>query len=153
MPRYPDRTGFTLLELLIVLVIGGILTSLTIRSFSQVHGSLGTSTAQSAFTAMHAQARALAVERGERILFVVDPETGVVSLEDEDGASVQSRNFDGEYDVSIATTGGEIRLCMTPRGFADPRCGNVSDRVEVRFTRGDRTRTLELLPLGQVREI
>lgn len=152
MHRLRGRTGFTLLELLIVLVIGGILSAVAIRSFSVVHGSLGTNTAQSSFMTMHAHARALSVERGIPILLVVDPGTDLVTVEDGDGNVIQTRNFASDYDVSIGAGDGEVRLCFTPRGFADPRCGNVGGVTEVSFTRGGRTRTLELLPLGQARE-
>lgn len=152
MRRFHSQTGFTVLELLIVLVVGGLLTTIAIRSFSQVHGSLATNTAISSFMTMHAQARSLSVERGQPILLVANPSTGLVSLQELDGTIVRSRSFVGDYAVAIGTPGGEVRLCMTPRGFADPRCGNVSDRTEVSFTRDGRTRTLVLLPLGQALE-
>lgn len=152
MPHVRSRWGFTLIELLIVLVVGGLLSTVAIRSFSQVHGSLGARTAQSTFLTMHAHARAIAVEQGQPIILVVDPGTDMVRLERQDGSLVRGRDFGAEYDVSIQTGGGTVRLCMTPRGFADPGCGNVNDRVEVRFVRGGRTRTVGLLPLGQAME-
>lgn len=153
MPRVQPRSGFTILELLIVLVVGGLLSMVTIRSFSQVHGNLGARTAQSTFLGMHAQARGMAVERGQRIILTVTPSTGIVTLEEPDGTVVRSRDFSEDYDVSIETDGGGIvRLCMTPRGYAEPACGNVSARVELRFVRGGRTRSVALLPLGQATE-
>jgi prepilin-type N-terminal cleavage/methylation domain-containing protein len=150
--RRLEPNGFTVLELLIVLVVGGILTTIAVRSFSQVHGGLGTHTAVSSFMTMHAQARALAVERGRPILLVADASTGRVSIEETDGTTVRERDFADAYDVTIGAPGDEVRLCMTARGFADPRCGNVNDRTPVTFTRGGRTRTLVLLPLGQALE-
>lgn len=156
MPRVHTRAGFTLIELLIVLVVGGLLSMVTIRSFGQVHGSLGSRTAQTTFLGMHAQARAMAVERGESIILTVNPGTDTVTLERADGTVVRDRNFAQDYDVSIQTdsgvSGGIVRLCMTPRGYAEPACGNVATRVEVRFVRGGRTRTVALLPLGQASE-
>lgn len=154
MPRVHTRAGFTLIELLIVLVVGGLLSMVTIRSFGQVHGNLGARTAQTTFLGMHAQARALAVERGESIILTVNPGTDTVTLERADGTVVRTRNFAQDYDVSIQTDSGAstVRLCMTPRGYAEPSCGNVATRVEVRFVRGGRTRTVALLPLGQASE-
>ncbi len=155
MQRLRRQRGFTLLELLIVLVVGGILSMVTIRSFSQVHGSLGARTAQSTFMTMHAQARANAVERGHNVILRVSPGTDRVELEAQtvDGPVVlRTRNFAADYDVSIQTDDGNVELCMTPRGFASTSCGNVNSRVQVRFVRGDRTRTVVLLPLGQLVE-
>lgn len=152
MPHVRTRLGFTVIELLIVLVVGGLLSTVAIRSFSQVHGSLGARTAQSTFLTMHAHARSMAVEHGQPVILVVDPAADRVRLEGEDGTVLRSRDFAGDYDVSIQTGGGTVRLCMTPRGFADPGCGNVNDRVEVRFVRGGRTRIVGLLPLGQAVE-
>lgn len=144
-----NRRGFTLIELLIVVVVGGLLSAVTIRSFSQVHGSLGSRTAQSTFLTMHAQTRALAVERGEPMILEVDRSTAMVRIEDSGGTVVRSRNFGSDYDVTIEAHSQLVRMCMTPRGVADPGCGNVSNSTEIGFVRGDRTRTVVLLPLGQ----
>jgi prepilin-type N-terminal cleavage/methylation domain-containing protein len=153
MHRLRGPGGFTLLELLIVLVIGGVLGTVTIRSFSQVHGSLGARTAQSTFLTMHAQARAIAVEQGRDILLVVDPASGEVRIEREsDNGIIRIRNLADDYDVAVTVSGGLLALCMTARGFADPRCGNVADRREVTFTRGGTSRTVAILPLGQALE-
>ncbi|MEX2531158.1 MAG: GspH/FimT family pseudopilin [Gemmatimonadota bacterium] len=150
-PRAPG--GFTLLELLIVLVIGGVLGTVSLRSFSQVQGNLGARTAQSTFFTMHAQARAIAVEQGRDVLLVVDPTAGEVRIEREsDNGVIRVRNLADDYDVTVTVSGGSLALCMTARGFADPRCGNVSDRREVTFTRGGRSRTVAILPLGQAME-
>ncbi len=149
----PRRTaGFTLIEMLIVVVVGGLMSMIAIRSFSQVHGALGARTAQTTFMTIHAQTRALAVERGEAIVLRVDPASGVVSVTTEGGTVIQSRNFAQDYEVAVTTPGGVVELCMTPRGYADTRCGNVTTRTEIVFTRGARTRRVALLPLGQLQE-
>ena len=152
MRRLRTCSGVTLIELLLVLVIGGIMSMVAIRSFSQVHGSLGARTAQSTFTGMHAQARAISVEHGIPVLLRVDPESGAVSIQDLSGEVLRSRDFAASYDVTIGTPNGVVDLCMVPRGFADPRCGNVNDRTEITFTRGNRVRSVTLLPLGQLVE-
>lgn len=149
MPDVRHHKGFTLIELLIVLVVGGLLGSVTIRAFSQVHGSLGSRTAQSTFLTMHAQARALAVERGEAMVLEVDRDAGVVRIEDAAGDVERARDFGRDYEVEIRAPASMVRLCMTPRGIADPACGNVSGSTEIQFVRGDRTRAVVLLPLGQ----
>jgi len=156
MQRLRHRRGFTLLELLIVLVVGGVLSMVTIQSFSQVHGSLAARTAQSTFMTLHAQARASAVERGHNVILRVTPGSNLVEVEAQPSGGpsvvIRSRNFAADYDVSLETDGGVVELCMTPRGFASTSCGNVTSRVQVRFVRGDRTRSVTLLPLGQLME-
>jgi len=152
MGRLRTCSGITLIELILVLVVGGIMSMVAVRSFSQVHGSLGARTAQATFTGMHAQARAISVEQGVPILLRVDPQSGVVSIRNLSGDVLRSRDFGTSYDVTIGTPNGVVDLCMVPRGFADPRCGNVDDRTEITFTLGNRARTVALLPLGQLVE-
>lgn len=152
MGRLRTSSGITLIELILVLVVGGIMSMVAVRSFSQVHGSLGARTAQSTFTGMHAQARAISVEQGVPILLRVDPQSGVVSIRNLSGDVLRSRDFGTSYDVTIGTPNGVVDLCMVPRGFADPRCGTVDDRTEITFTLGSRVRTVALLPLGQLVE-
>jgi prepilin-type N-terminal cleavage/methylation domain-containing protein len=152
MRRIRSQSGLTVIELLIVLVVGGILSMAAIRGFGGVHGNLATRSAQSTFMTMHAHARALAVERGEPIILRVDTTDGMVTVETGDGEVIQARDFSREYDVEFKGSKEVIRLCMTARGFADPRCGNVDGKVKLEFVRGQRSRGIALLPLGQLTE-
>jgi prepilin-type N-terminal cleavage/methylation domain-containing protein len=145
------RRGFTLLELVVVIAIGGILSSVAILAFSQVQGQLATRSALSNFLSLHAQARALAVERGGMSQFIVDEGEGEVRIEF-GGVVVSELSLADEFAVTLDADGG-LTHCFTPRGIADLGCTTFNTATNVTFTRGNRTATVQLLPLGQAREI
>lgn len=150
VPTLRSRRGFTLLELLVVVSVGGVLTSLTFMTFSRVHGQLGTSSAVSNVLSLHHQARALAVERGALVNFVVDEALGEVRVEG--GGQVLNRlDVTGEFEVTL-DAGGGLTQCFTPRGVADLTCTTFDRPATITLTRGGRVGTIELLPLGQARE-
>jgi len=143
------RSGFTLLEMIVVITITGVLTSIVFLSFSRVQGQLGTRAAQSNFLSLHAQARALAVERGQLSSFVVTEATGVVRIE-MGGVVINELSLANEFDVTV-DSGGDFTQCFSPRGIADLGCTTFSTVRTVTFTRGNRTAEVALLPLGQAR--
>ena len=154
-----NRKGFTLLEVVIVLVVAGLLVSIVVNSFGRTQTRMAPRAAQSQFLTMHAHARALAVERGVLARLHVDPGTGLVSvfLQDdplldqmEDWELAISRDFTASYGVTIETSpSGELQLAMTPRGYASPAANSFNDEGRVRFVRGNQAREVVLLPLGQ----
>lgn len=148
--------GFTLLELVVVLAVGGILAAVVIVSFGGVQGRLGVRGAQNAILGMHAQTRALAVERGGRARLIVDVAEGVVAIDlqlDPGGTPevVERRNFRDAYRVSLQSEPAEIVVCMTPRGYADPGCNSYGQRGVLRISgQNGREVVIHFLPLGQV---
>jgi prepilin-type N-terminal cleavage/methylation domain-containing protein len=150
------REGFTILELVIVLAIGGILATVVTATFSGVMDRIAVRSAQTEFLTLHAQTRALAIERGVSVRLAVDPTTGIVTIEqgcDGLGTVFQSRDFEGNHAVTLETSGGTLGLCMTPRGYADPAQNTFDGETRIAFVRGDRLLSVVLFPLGQaVRE-
>lgn len=143
------RSGFTLLEMIVVITIGGILASIVFTTFSRVQGQLGTRSAQTNFLSLHAQARSLAVERGQMARFIVTEDTGRVRIEV--GTDVINElSLADEFDVTM-DSGGDFTHCFSPRGIADLGCTTFSTVRTVTFTRGNRTTQVALLPLGQAR--
>lgn len=156
-----NRAGFSILELITVLVIGGVLVGITINSFSRVGGRMGVSSARSNFMSLNAQARSFAVERGVVVRLIVDPEANVVRVETGPaGAPVVLNRIDlqREFGVDIQVPAGALSpagtlvLCMTPRGIANTACNSFAGATRLTFVRGDREARLDLLPLGQARE-
>ncbi len=146
------RRGFTILELVIVLGIGALVAGIAIAGFGGIQARLGVRAAEARFLSMHGQTRALAVERGRAVRLSVNPETGVVRIEEGcagDGPEIDARDFGAIHAVTIETGVGVLWLCMTPRGFADIGANSFSQEARVSFVRGDRSATVVLLPLGQ----
>lgn len=156
-PRNLDVRGFTILELITVIVIGAVMSGLMINAFSRVRGQLSTRSAQSNFMGLHAQARAFAVERGVQVRLVVDEDEDRVRIEvlAPDGVDVRNEmDFRSAFGVDMVTGQGSVNVCFTPRGMANPACAGAftGNSLVVRFDAGGRSRTVTVFPMGQARE-
>lgn len=153
------RKGFTLLELVIVVVITAVLAGVVVNSFSRMAGQLNTRSAHDNFLSLHAQARAFAVERGVEVRLIIDPAQDRVRIETTADGQVELLNemdFRENFAVDlIRVTGQGIAvLCFTPLGVANLGCTNaVTTETTIRFDMGNRSRSIRLLPLGQARTI
>ncbi len=138
------------MELVVVLMVGSVLTSIAITSFNGVSGRYATRGARETFMAMHARARAQAVEYGRTVRLNLDPGGDSVWLSR--GSEVlEVVDFGREFDVDVRTsTSSDLRVCMNARGFADTRCNNFTSPVTVTFLLGSDTASLQVLSLGQM---
>lgn len=158
--RGNGTAGFSLLELVIVLVIGGIMAAVVVGNLGGVQARMGVRSAESNFLSMHAQTRALAVERGIAVGLLASPGDGMVTVRegcDGSGTVLQSRDFGSEFGVTLDIGSGALLnigdgalvLCMTPRGYANPDGNSFENEARVNFVRGEHVRTVLLRPLGQ----
>ena len=144
------RSGFSIIELVVVLMVGSVLTSIAMTSFNGVSGRFATKGARQIFMAMNARARAQAVESGRTVWLNLDPGGDSVWLSR--GSEVlEVLDFGEEFDVDIRTsTGSDLRVCMNARGFADTRCNNFASPVTVTFLLASDTASVRVLSLGQM---
>ena len=142
-------SGFTIIELVIVLMVGSILTSIALVGFSGVGGRYSVSGAERSFLSLHARARAQAVEFGETVQLNVDPAWDSVWVSR--GSDVlEAMNFKVEFNVDVSTSNSsDLTLCMNPRGFADTGCNSFTSPVTVSFALATDTASVRVLPLGQ----
>lgn len=148
-----DRRGFSLIELVLVLAVGGLLAAVAVNTFTSVQPRMATRSADSGFQTLHAQARAYAVERGTRTRFVVDAGQNRVSVFVGVGADeelVRSVDFLSAYNVEIDAAGSPVQLCMSPRGFGEVGCNSFTNAADVTFRRAGESRSVRILPLGQL---
>lgn len=143
--------GFTLIEVLIVIVIAGILTSMAIKGFGATSTALAARQARNVFSSMAARARAQAIESGMTTVLLASPAGDSVMILGQGGKIVENVRFREEMNVDIRSTVGDFRICMSPRGFADTDCSSFSSAFEVSFVAGGNSETIEILPLGQIR--
>jgi prepilin-type N-terminal cleavage/methylation domain-containing protein len=147
------RYGFTLIETLVAVVVAGVLAAVAFSGFGGVQERLGVRSARAAFLSSHAQARAYAVERGTLVRLVADSGSDEVSVEigcDGLGDTLESVDLEESFAVNIELEAGELSLCMTPKGIANPTLNSFGNEVTVEFVRGSASSSVVLLPLGQV---
>ncbi len=144
------RSGFSIIELVVVLMVGSVLTSIAITEFNGVSGRFAVKGARQTLMSMHARARMQAVELGQTVKLNIDPVGDSIWLSR--GALVLDVvNFGKEFNLDVQTSSdAEIQVCMNPRGFADTGCNNFNAPVTVTFVLASDTTSVRILPLGQM---
>ena len=142
------RGGFTLIELVIVLMVGALLTGIAFRSFSGVMGKMAARQARQSFASLHARTRANAIEMGENVSLNVDMDRDSVWVQ-RGATRVETIRFRIDLGVDIQGT-GSLRLCMNPRGFADTSCNSFNTTQTLVFAGGTDTAGVQIRTLGQL---
>ena len=138
------------MELVVVLMVGSILTSIAIRSFNGVSGRFATRGARETLMSMHACARAQAVEYGQTVKLNLDPIGDSVWLSRR-GEILEVVDFGEEFNVDVRTsTDSSLKVCMNARGFADTGCNNFVSPVTVTLLLTSDTVWVRVLTLGQM---
>lgn len=145
-----DMKGFTLIEVAVVLTIGGILLSMAMTGFGDVTNRMSVRSAVESFAAIQARARAHAIERGEMARLRIDPAGDSVWITT-DAGRVDFLNFRESRDVDLQSeTAGVITLCMNPRGYAEIECNSFKSEIALDFARSGESQRLLILPMGQL---
>ena len=146
-----QRTGFTIVELVIVLLMGSILTSIALYSFGNSAARYSVRGARNSFVTLHARARASAIERGTTTTLLIDLAGDSAAIIRGDTV-VERIHFDDQFDVDLQGSSTILELCMSPRGYADDGCTSFSTAQSVSFasTNGSDAESVEILPLGQL---
>ena len=144
-----DRTGseegFTLVELLIVLVLLGLMSAAVVLAFSETGGSLRDEAERFAARTRAAQERAILGARATS-LRVTDVGYGFDQRVRGDWVPVQDRELaDRRWAEGVSarpSTSGAARIIFDPTGLADP--------ASVTLERGDDRLTVTIAPDGAV---
>ena len=149
IPTRP-RLGFTLIEIVVALLIGSILTSSALSSYGNATARFQARGARDSYASMHARARAMAIERGENVRLYLLPSSDRVIITDADATwpYLDDVDFRERFDVDIQGT--NIRICMNARGYADVDCNSFSGIMQYQFVVGADSSPLTLLPMGQL---
>ena len=149
------RRGLAVLIGISVIALSTIPLTVLTRSLVGLRGSLAVHSARVRFLDLHGKSRSLSVERGIPISLVVDPRSQTVTVREgcnHVGRVVDSQDMNLSYRVELDTGGAPLRVCMTPRGGADPASNSFRERGTVTFWRGTTHASVVLLPLGQALE-
>ena len=141
--------GFTILELVFVILIGSLLTALMMQAFSGPQQTLAARGARSTFATYHARTRAAAIESGAPTLLLVDA-PGDSLLLFSGGSFIEGINVRNEYGANIVMDSTRLSICMGPRGYTMSVCNSFTTTQTIRFVVGTDTAAVDVLPLGQL---
>lgn len=148
-----SRSGFSVLELLIVISVAALMSAIAFPVWSTSKHRLDVRSAQGVFMSMQRRARVLAVERGERVRFNLSFPGDSIWITSSNGTE-ESVSLQREWGVNMVTGSGadtgEHWICNGARGFADRSCNSFSGSQVVRFELGEHLERVRVLPLGQV---
>jgi prepilin-type N-terminal cleavage/methylation domain-containing protein len=148
------RAGFTLIELVVVILIGSILMGFALASFQNAQSAFAARGAKSMYATFHQKARARAIETGETVRLIVDVQ-GDSAWMLVPGVANDIVNFRRELNVDLRASSSMFLICMTPRGFADPSCPafgyslNTSP-IRLEFWLTSDSSSVLILPMGQL---
>lgn len=133
--RSPARPGFTLVELLIVVIIAGVVGTLAVPPIQEYRNARNAVSARDAFIMISARARAAALEHGKLVLLTVSgsKDSVFVAVRDDDGTQTRIDSLGIRADWATDLIGGDRTICYTPRGFVHPSCLD-GDELPVTYT-------------------
>jgi prepilin-type N-terminal cleavage/methylation domain-containing protein len=141
------RRGFTVVELVIALLVGSILTSIALSTYGNAQGGFAVRGARNTFATMLARARAQAIEVGSRVQLFVDVAGDSIFLR-QGTTNLETYHFDDELHVDLRSSVGSFRMCMNSRGYADTDCN--SSTITLSFWQNADSTSVKILPLGQL---
>ncbi|MFO7261975.1 MAG: GspH/FimT family pseudopilin [bacterium] len=142
--------GYSGIEILVVLVIGGILAGMALPAFGRAIARRNVENARDALIVMGARARSLAIERGRAVKLGVETAAGRAWIVDGPD-TLQVLDYAGEFEADLRSVRNAalLEVCFTPRGVGGA-CGGTVLPDTVVFTRGPYTARAAIRVLGQV---
>ena len=113
-----NRKGYTLTEMLVVLIIFGVVTGLSIPRLQGVNSSAAVKSGRMATASYLAQARSIAIQRGREARFVRSGNNISVTV-DSSGTQVtylRVRNLNTTQGLTLTAT--QDLISFDPRGYA-----------------------------------
>ena len=137
------RSGFTLLEVALTLVIAGSLLGIALPRFAALKQEVVIEQAAQAIVAAHRRARTLAVASGQPAIFSVADRSLRITL---GGAPQPHWLSPGPADQGVAVTGTPRTLTFSPLGFTTG-LSNATFTLSL----GSAIRTVVISRLGRIR--
>lgn len=153
------RAGFTIIELVVIIVIMGILMTYAIPRFQSTRAQRTARNARDVFVWNAQRARARAIQTGNTYLYELDPLTEKAWIVKRNPTlpsdTLLTVNFSIGYEATVSTaSNNRITLCYNPRGYAFQCSANSpTSSVEVTFTNATYTSAARIKPMGQIQRL
>lgn len=143
------RRGFTIIEMITVILVGAILVTIAFSAFGTVSRRYSAREARNSFEALHARSRAQAIEYGQTIEFRAEADGDSIWIERND-STLEKIRLMNQFGVDLMSNPASVTLCLNSRGYGDEDCSDVSTAVTFAFATSSDTISIEMLPLGQL---
>ena len=137
------RSGYSLPEVALALVVAGLLLGIALPGFTAVKQEVAVEQAAMALVAAHRRARALAVARGHPAVLTVAERSLRITL---GGAPLPHWTAPGPLEEGVAVTGVPRDLTFSPLGIT-----TGLSNATFRLTLGAASRAVVVSRLGRVR--
>ena len=144
-----DRSGFSIMEMVVVIVILGVMTTITVQRIGPAQARYSVQSARTVLASMAQRTRAHAVEGAGLSLLVMDFAGDSATIRS-GATTLDTFHFDDELGVDMTSSVSSATVCMNSKGYADTRCTSFTARLTVSFALNEHTTSLDILPLGQV---
>lgn len=154
------RSGFSLIEVVIVLLIAGVLGGVVAPQIAKYTSKRSVDNARTALVHTAAQARAQAVQTGQEVEMLVRPMSNSVVVVNAAGDTVAKLDLEhgpvratlvGTSAANGTPSNAEFVVCYVPRGYARPACGDYAlPRTVVFASLGGRDTARAVVNVGQV---
>jgi len=141
--------GFTLMELVVVLTLFSIGTSIGVGAVGGAMDRTAVRGANRSFSAIHARARSHAVQRGVQVHFIADAAVDSVWINEGD-STVAAFALKEDLGVDLQSSPQRFEICMNARGLSDRACNSFSAPIDLSFVRGAHSAQARVQTFGQL---
>ncbi|HUG00704.1 MAG TPA: type II secretion system protein [Longimicrobiales bacterium] len=141
------RAGFTVVELLIVMIVGSVLATIVSQSLGAYMRRRALDDSRAAVFHMAARARALGIDRGMATLDI-DPARDTVTLV-QGGDTLEVLDIAADYGADLIGDAA-ISICYSSRGYALSACTSFGANQTLELEFQGETVGLVVRPLGQL---
>jgi prepilin-type N-terminal cleavage/methylation domain-containing protein len=125
-----NRRGFTLIEIIVVIVIGGVLTGIVSLGLAGVQQATALDQSHRMLSSMIQRARTQAIQEGRSIELRLDGPNDYAAVVRNDGGTLSTLadfSFEAELGIDLSLdSGNTATICFGANGVANTRCGGVA---------------------------
>ena len=128
-------SGFSLIELLLVISILSVLLSIVLPAMVVVHGQLQARSASRRFALAHSLTRATAIQQGRIAELRIDPgaKRFWVQVDTGSAGTADTVTFHDDFPEALSLTSNRNRICFDSRGLSTTRTGCEPGDLSVAF--------------------